>query len=62
MHLGKRCDEIVRLIDETLIAVLSDVHADDEQPLVVSDGTKPPLMPVDAVVHRRRWSGGHVRL
>jgi hypothetical protein len=62
MTLGERCDEIVRLIDETLVAVAGDVRGDvDAHPSGV-DRVGRGSRSTETVVHRRRWRGGNVRL
>jgi hypothetical protein len=60
MHLGQRCDEIVRLIDETLVAVVADAHGDDGQGADVDAPAGSAA--VGAVLYRRRRRGGNVRL
>jgi hypothetical protein len=61
MNLGERCDEIVRIIDETLVAVATDAGVD-------ADGRPSPtdvMLPASRsapVLHRRRWRGGNIRL
>jgi hypothetical protein len=50
MGLGERCDEIVRLIDETLAAIGTDPP--DETPGASTPVARPPARPVPMVVTR----------
>jgi hypothetical protein len=61
MTLGERCDGIVRLIDETLVAVAGDRRDDVDGPSDPDQRRWGPA-PAASVVHRRRWHGGNVRL
>jgi hypothetical protein len=63
MNLVERCDEIVRLIDKTLLAVVVDTHLDVEAPTLGDTGPgERSARAGAAAVHRRRWRDEAVRL
>ncbi len=62
MTLGERCDEIVRLIDETLVAVVADTQPDADVCPADAELVRDGRRTTEAVVHYRRWRGRNVSL
>jgi hypothetical protein len=62
MTLGERCDEIVRLIEETLVAVVADVGPPADAHRQDTDLLTRRPHPGESAVRRRRRRGGNVRL
>jgi len=63
MTLADRCDEIVRLIDETLVAVVADVRPEaDTHPAPADLVTGGRRRSEPTVPRRRRRHGADIRL